>query len=121
MIKEKYETLIKKLFEATGEGKVEWEKTSSRAEYQTKIGSSAVNIGFFDPDDLSNSYYYSPSGATPELFYYLTIFNSEGKAVDSESIKESDSDFEMIKDLYHEVRRKYYKVDETLDDILSNL
>lgn len=121
MIKEKYETLIRKLFEATGEGKIEWEETSSKNEYLTKIGNSAVSIGFYDPDDLTNSFYYSPSGAAPELFYYLSIFNSDGKLIDNETMKESDPDFETMKTLYQEVRRAYYKVDKTLDDILNNL
>lgn len=121
MIKEKYETLIKKLIEVTDEGKVVWEKTSSKDEYQAKIGDNAVNIGFFDPEDITNSFIFSPNGSTPRLYYYLTVVNSDGVPVDSESREETDAGFDKLKTLFNEARRKYLKVDETLDDILKNL
>lgn len=121
MIKEKYETLIKKLIEVTGEGKVVWEKTSSRNEYQAKIGDNAVNIGLFDPEDITNSFIFTPNDCIPKLYYYLTVVNSDGVPVDSETREETDAGFDKLKTLFDEARRKYLKVDETLDDILRNL
>lgn len=121
MIKEKYEVLIKKLVEATDNGDVEWEHTSAKDEYQAKIGENAVSIGFYDPDDLANTFIVNPNGTRPKLHYYLSIMNSKGIEVDSEEREPNDSGFEKLKTLYHEARRKYLKVDETLDDILNNL
>lgn len=121
MIKEKYETLIKKLIEATDNGDVEWEHTSAKDEYQAKIGENAVSIGFYDPDDLANSLIVYPNGVRPQLHYYLSIMNSKGIEVDSEEREANDPGFEKLKTLYHEARRKFLKVDETLDDILNNL
>ena len=121
MIKEKYEALIKKLIDATDNGTIVWEKTSSKDEYQTKIGQNGVNVGFFDPEDLANSFLIMPNGSKPKLHYYLNIINSEGIEVDSEEREINDAGFEKLQTLYHEVRRKYLKVDETLDDILKNI
>ena len=121
MIKEKYEALIKKLIDATDNGTIVWEKTSSKDEYQTKIGQNGVNVGFFDPEDLANSFLIMPNGSKPKLHYYLNIINSEGIEVDSEEREINDAGFDKLRTLYHEVRRKYLKVDETLDDILKNI
>jgi len=121
MIKEKYEALIKKLIDATDSGKIEWEKTSSKDEYQTKIGDNAVSIGFFDPEDLANTSIFVTSGVKPKMHYYLNVMNSEGVQVDSEQRELNDVGYTDLKILYHEARRKYLKVDETLDAILNNL
>ncbi len=121
MIKEKYETLIKRLIEVTDEGKIVWERTSSKDEYQAKIGDNAVNIGFFDPEDIANTFIFTTGVGKPKLYYYLTVVNSDGVPVDSESREESDAGFDKLKTLFNEVRRKYLRVDETLDDILKNL
>lgn len=121
MIKEKYEALIKKLIVATDSGKIEWEKTSSKDEYQTKIGNNAVSVGFFDPEDLANTFILSTNGGRPKMHYYLDVMNSEGVQVDSEERELNDAGYTDLKNLYHEARRKYLKVDETLDAILNNL
>ncbi len=121
MIKEKYETLITKLIEATDNGKIEWEKTSTKAELQTKIGVNAINVGFYDPDDLTNSFIIHTDGVMPKRHYYLDVFNSDGVQVDSEKKEFEDSGYDQLKTLYNEARRKYLRVDETLDDILKNL
>lgn len=121
MIEEKYEALIKKLIKATDEGKIEWERTSSLNEFQTKVGNNAVSIGFYDPEDIVNMVLLTANGSRPPMHYYMTLFNSDGVQVDNEERGRNDLGFSDLKKLFREVRRKYLKVDETLDDILNNI
>ena len=120
MIKKKLDELIDKLTSSTESGKVEWERTSSKNEYQTKIGENAVSVGYYDPNDLVNLVTINLNSVN-KSYYYLSIYNSQGVAVDYEERFWGDSNYDKLKDLYQIAKRKYYKVDETLDDIIKEL
>lgn len=120
MIKDKYETLTRKLIEATGKGTVEWEKTSANNEFQARLGNNAVSISFFDPGDFA-SILTIDNGSDKGIYYCLSLINSEGKMIDCEIKHQDEYGYERLKDLYSEARRKFFKVDETLDEILKNL
>lgn len=121
MIKEKYDALVDKLIKATESGKVVWEKTSSKTEYQTKIGDNAVSVGFFDPNDLANIVIVAQNFSNYKIHYYLNIYNTKGVQVDNEERGVNDEGYSELENLYHAARRKYLRVDETLDEILNNL
>ena len=120
MIRDKYETLIRKLIEATEKGTVDWEKTSSNNEFLTRLGRNAVSISFYDPEDFVG-FLTINNGSDKKKYYCLSLINSEGKTIDCEIKYQSESGYERLKDLYSEARRKFFKVDEALDDILKNL
>ena len=121
MIKDKYEAIITKLLNATEKGSVAWEKTSSNDEFQVKLGSNAVSINHYDPSDWISNLVIGNNGATKRESCSLSIINSEGLVIDNETIEKGDYGYDRLKSLYDEARRKYFKVDEALDDILETL
>ncbi len=121
MIKDKYEAIISKLLNATEKGSVAWEKTSSNDEFQVKLGSNAVSISHYDPSDWISNLVIGNNGATKRESCSLSIINSEGLIIDNETIEKGDHGYDRLKSLYDEARRKYFKVDEALDDILETL
>lgn len=120
MIQKKLDELIDKLTSSTESGQVEWERTSSKNEYQTKIGENAVSVGYYDPNDLANLVAISLNSVN-KCYCYLSIYNSQGVAVDYEERFWGDPNYDKLKDLYQIAKRNYYKVDETLDAILKKL
>lgn len=119
MIKDKYDELISKLTEATGKGTVAWEKTSSSNEFQVKLGDNAVTISFYDPASFSFIVGGAGNRNVPE--YSFGIVNSNGEMIECDTKEKGEPGFERLKTLFEEARRKYYKVDETIDDILKAL
>lgn len=47
--------------------------------------------------------------------------NSNGEMIECDTKEKGEPGFERLKTLFEEARRKYYKVDETIDDILKAL
>lgn len=119
MTKEKYDTLVDKLTNSTESGKVEWEQTSSKDEYQTKIGDNAISVGYYDPNNLANIVFNT--NTVNKLYYYLNVYNSKGVQVDSEEREVNESGYAKLKYLFQVAKSKYFKADETLDDILETL
>ena len=121
MIKDKYDIIITKLMDATGKGTVVWEKTSSNDEFQVKLGANAVTISYYDPSDWVANLVIGSNELSKKESCSLSIINSEGVIIDNETIEKGERGYERLKTLYDEARRKYFKVDETLDDILNTL
>lgn len=121
MIQEKYEELVKKLADSTQSGKIEWEQSSSKDEYQTKIGDNAISVGYFDSNDLANILLNSNKANSRKNYYYINIYNSKGTQVDSEDRELNEQGYDILKDLFHIAKGNYYKADETLNDILETL
>lgn len=121
MIQEKYEELVKKLADSTQSGKIEWEQSSSKDEYQTKIGENAISVGYFDSNDLANILLNSNKANSRKNYYYINIYNSKGTQVDSEDRELNEQGYDILKDLFHIAQGNYYKADETLNDILETL
>lgn len=114
MIK-KYEELVSKLKDSTAKRKLVWEKTSRENEYQTAIGGNAISVLYHEKDFISMTL------NNDETYMSLLIWNNKGENIDEVRIKEGKYDFDVLKELYDSARRSYMKVEETLDDILSNL
>lgn len=119
MIKEKYETLISKLIVATANGNLTWEKTSSRNEFQVKLGNNGVSISYYDPEKYGYLSGIPVNNQKPSVS--LEVINSDGKEIDGETIEKGQKDYERLLDLYKEARRQCLHVDETLDEILKSL
>lgn len=119
MIQEKFDELVGILTSSTESGKVDWEQSSSKDEYQTKIGDNAISVGLFDPNSLASMIF--SSDRSNKLYYYINVYNSKGLQVDSEERAVNEIGFAKLKNLYQIAKRKYFKADETLDDILDIL
>lgn len=120
MTQERYDTLIDKLTNSTELGKIKWEQTSSKDEYQTKIGDNAISVGYFDPNNIANIL-ASATFSNNKNYYYLNIYNSKGVQVDTEERVANEAGYIKLRNLYQAAKRKYNKVDETLDEILDVL
>ncbi len=119
MIKEKYEALITKLIEATANGNLNWEKTSSLNEFQVKLGNNAVSISYYDPEKYGLIPAFGLKEQKPMVS--IVIQNSEGIEVDGETREKGEIGYEKMFGLYKDARRQCFHVDETLDEILKNL
>lgn len=119
MIKEKYETLISKLIEATAHGNLTWEKTSAQNEFQVKLRNNGVSISYYNPQEYG--YISGLPGNNQKPSVSLVVINSEGVEIDGETIEKGQKYYESLLDLYKEAKRQCLHVDETLDEIINSL
>lgn len=118
MIGNKYDSLIDRLSEATSSHKLEWEKSSRENEFKVFIDKNVITIYSHNKSDLSAmiipAYLYKD-------YVELAILDENGNVMDSLKL-DSDSDgYNKLKDLFIKVRRIYYNIDKTIDNIISHL
>lgn len=114
MRNEKYNQLITKLLNATSEGRLIWEQTNQENEYQVTVGDNSVlisgprrSIGFNVNLDMENM--------------SIAIVNVDGVEIDRQKIEPSDSSYSNFMELCDRVRKIYYQVDETLQEIIDEV
>ena len=107
MIPESYQKLIKKLVVKTRESKTLWNKTSGEDEYKLELEQGAITI-----DNYKN---------TNRRFVDFRIWNDKGDVIDGIVFPEGTEDYQTIIELHSIVKRKYYKVDEIVNDIFKEL
>ena len=114
MRNEKYNQLITKLLNATSEGRLSWEQTNQENEYQVTIGDNMVlisgprrSIGFNVNLEMENM--------------SVAIVNVDGVEIDRQKVEPSDPSYNVFMELCAKVREIYYKVDETLQDIINEV
>lgn len=113
MTDEQITTLLKTLKQRTIEKALIWKKGSSDI-FQISFPNSSITIRKFQSDEYSQ----------PKFSLY--ILNNRGETVlvvDEENLYcyLSDEAHSFLDDLYKMVSDQYYKVDDTIEDILSNL
>ena len=112
---EKYITLIKKLTDSTARGTVTWRKTNSIDEFKAAIGKNAVAVFYheyckYEPEEVDRSEYYS-----------ISIINSSGQEIDDYRQYTKLNPKGEISTLFEAACRSYYKIDQTIDEIISEL
>ena len=112
---EKYITLIKKLTDSTVRGTVTWRKTSGKDEFKAAVGKNAVAVFWHEFD----SYRIEPEDK--EEYYAISIFNSSGQEIDDYRQYVKQNPKGEISALFEAARRSYYKIDQTIDEIISEL
>lgn len=111
MSESKAQEIINKLFEKTKQKKAIWDVTSSEEQFVLNLGNSSITIEkWYDEHDFSEYYTIIMRGDNGQIVYHLTPSNSE-----------FDETYEQLKKLFEIVNSSYYKIDETLDDILEKL
>lgn len=110
----KYYELLNRLLDSTQENRIGWSKTSRQNEYSTDVGDYSITI-----TSLSQST-FSLSKELNEKFA-LSLINIDGEIVDLQILLPSDSDYNLIADLYSQARFSYFKVDEVLDLLIEEL
>lgn len=110
MIPQMYKELINKLKIATEQKRVTWNATSRDTEYMVKLGSSMVTT---DKWIVGGVYTVD-----------IAIWNSNGDKVSSIAYSQSDKDnddYQEVLSLYMAAHDSYFRVDETIAEIMSNL
>lgn len=107
----KYLVLIDKLQTSTRERKIIWEKGRLYNEYKAAIGNNSVSIEY-DP---------SIKGEGTRGSVSLMIWNSKGENIDEIREYVSSYLFDALYNLYHSARRACLKVEDTLDEMISEL
>lgn len=110
----KYNELIDKLLDATSEGMQKWDITSQSNEFQTMVGNISVlivgprrSLGFnanLDMESMS-----------------IALVNEYGVEIDRQRVEKTDASYENFLELFEKARLNYYKVDNVLDKIISEL
>jgi hypothetical protein len=108
MIPQNIEMLIKALIEKTNSKQAIWGKTSRPNEFKMHFEKGAITTDYWrDDDDFDN--------------VDIGIYNSFGDRIDNYFARRDTSDFELIMALYNTAKREFYKVDETIDFIFSEV
>ena len=112
-VSSKYQRLISALLDATEERRIKWETTSVSNEYQTVINKNMLSVRCFPSYDSFGNCSNKPG-------YALHLKNTAGEIIDTyyggSSYTRNESEY-----LYDAARRSYFKVEETIDDMISNL
>lgn len=107
---DKIKDLVKRLIAFTENGKLTWEKTSLNTEFKTDLKDGSVSTDNWEDEEL---------GLT--RFVDFKIFNSNGDEIGNWIFESSSDDFEFLNQLHSAVKRKYLKIDETLDGFFNEL
>jgi hypothetical protein len=117
MDNQKFNLVLDKILEKTGQGKLEWETTANRNTFLAVLQDSAISItrSFNDYDGLP---------IHPSQFYTFDFRNENGDIVESIDIynsKEDRKNFEKANQIFDLARHQPSKIDKTLDHILEQL
>lgn len=107
----KYKEIVNILIEKTKSGNISWNETSSSDRFIVNISMNAVIVGYIDnpfEDDAK--------------CYTIDILNIMGNTIEKTIIRPTDKEgYTLMEQLYNIVRRNVMKIDETLDEIISDL
>lgn len=107
MVPEKYKLIIEKLIDKTDKKGVIWTKTSGGNEFKLIFDKSSITIDQYGGD---------PGWAD------FIIYNEKGQQIDRIALNQEDGEsYDLLIRLHESAKRCYYKVDETLDNIFSEL
>jgi RecA-family ATPase len=104
--------IIKKLYDKTMRGEIQWEKTNEGDVFQKSFSSYSVRLSFYD----------STAGIT---YYRVSVFDANGELLeqvtDSQLGEEFENAYDTLSMLYVTARRQAMGVEKALDDILQLL
>ena len=107
----KYNEIVNILIEKTKSGNISWNETSSSNSFIVNVGKNAVIVGYID-NPFDDEY----------QFYTIDVLNILGSTIEKTKIGPKDKEgYSLMEQLYNIVNRNVMKVDETLDEIISDL
>jgi len=111
MIPTNYTELLDKLLEKTKNKEVIWQKTSREDEYKLQLEIGALTIDRWKNDKNSRE------------FVDVNFYNDRGDNIDRLYASEFDDpmNYAYLINLHTEIKRAYYKVDETLKGLLDEI
>ena len=108
MNNEKLHELMIRLNEKTLAKQIIWKKSSGSEEFKLSLKTGPITIQ--KVQQRYNSAYIE-----------ISLYNLDGDMIENHIVSEAHKDYQAALDLFTNVRRTFYKVEETLDDILSQL
>jgi len=112
MIPEKLKQLIQLLTEKTQNKKAVWNKVSGNSQFRLSISDGiSITINEWTEQYNDNS-------------YEVIIFNSNGDAIQrymSDNEQTPSEDFELLQNFHKSASDQYYKVEETMDALLTSI
>lgn len=107
----KYKEIVNILIEKTKSGNISWNETSSSDRFIVNISMNAVVVGYIDNPFEDDSQCYT-----------IDILNIMGNTIEKTIIRPTDKEgYTLMEQLYNIVKRNVMKIDETLDEIISDL
>ncbi len=97
--------IIQQLIEKTRARNAAWETTSARDQFALKMKSGTVILDYFEK----------------ERSFQLQILNKSGAAVTNVSAKKTDEHYNMLAFLWDQVVESYFRIEETLKNVLNEL
>ncbi|HZX19128.1 MAG TPA: hypothetical protein VFF22_19945 [Pseudomonas sp.] len=111
---EKIRNLIGTLTDKTSTSKIKWERTSRDNEFICKTGSGAITV-----DSYMAGHEFSDE---EEHVVDICILNDQGIQIERIYYDEnSPSEFRLLLSLHQSIYRKYHKIDEVIDNIISEI
>lgn len=109
MLTAKIKELISKLREKTRKDEAVWEKTSREDEFMLKLDSGAIAVDKWS-DNTENNVDFS-------------IYNENGDLIDRVLADDLNNleEYNLINNFHSDIRRAYYKADQTIDGIFNEL
>jgi hypothetical protein len=107
MIPSNIESLIKALIEKTNSKKAIWGKTARPNEFKLHFEKGAVTTDSWDSDG--------------EEAVDFSIYNSFGDRIDSYFAVRGSLDFIVLMELHNSAKREFYKVDETISSLFTEV
>lgn len=110
-MREAIKEIITGLVEKSKNRNASWSKTSSDNEFKIVLGSGkAFTVDSWNSQNNGTS-----------MFDYC-IYNDNGESIVRETFDAADGeDFVLLKELHSSAKNLYYKVDETLEDMLAEI
>lgn len=110
MIPEYFKTLVDKLQEKTTRKETIWSRTSLYSEFKLDLEQGAITVNKWDDEEERQSY------------VSISILNNFGDKIDSFVVTSMEKeDYKCLDELYTLIKRAYYKVEETFQNIFNEL
>lgn len=114
MINNNYANLIQKLLDATIEGRLSWQKSSTPDEFFITISDYRFTI----KKQSQNRFSLSSNNQSTFIIY---LANINGEIIDMQRVKNDEEDFQFVGYLFDAARRSYYKVDNVVKMLTENI
>ncbi|WP_374460240.1 hypothetical protein [Chryseobacterium taeanense] len=109
-MEQRIKNLIQLLEEKTRSNDAMWTRTSSDNEFKIDINNSTITVDMWNVEAVT--------------YYEFVILNENGDRVERIVVGDDDpfnSEFQIVTNFYDAVRNSYFKVDETIENILKEL
>ncbi|WP_029294256.1 hypothetical protein [Chryseobacterium hispalense] len=106
----KIKNLIQLLKDKTANKNAIWSRTSGNNEFKIEINNATITTDCWFTDDI--------------LYYDFVILNENGEVVERISVSDTNifsEEYQILSDFYDVVKNSYFKIDETIDNILNEL